>query len=205
MLCVGATNARDEIASFSNYGANAVDLFAPGVDIASTYPTGLGSYLDDGYEMMNGTSMATPHVAGAAALVAAHHPDFTAAQIKIALMEGADLQPAWPARPRSAAASTPPPPSASTRRRPRRRRPPRPRRRPRRRIPRRPRPPPSARCASRATSSSAGARAPPRSASPRRPRPTSRSRCAARAARSRPPPPSAAARRAGGSPAAWPA
>ena len=43
--------------------------------------------------MMNGTSMATPHVAGAAALVAAHHPDFTAAQIKAALMEGADLRP----------------------------------------------------------------------------------------------------------------
>ena len=93
VLCVGATNSRDEIASFSNYGANAVDLFAPGVDIASTYPTGLGTYLDDGYTMMNGTSMATPHVAGAAALVAAHHPGFSAAQIKAALMEGADLRP----------------------------------------------------------------------------------------------------------------
>ena len=93
ILCVGATDSSDEIASFSNYGANAVDLFAPGVDIASTYPMGLGSYLDDGFEVMNGTSMATPHVAGAAALVAAHHPDFTAGQIKAALMEGADLRP----------------------------------------------------------------------------------------------------------------
>jgi thermitase len=93
VLCVGATNSHDEIASFSNYGANAVDLFAPGVDIASTYPMGLGSYLDDGYTMMDGTSMATPHVAGAAALVAAHHPGFGAAQIRAALMEGADLRP----------------------------------------------------------------------------------------------------------------
>ena len=94
VLCVGATDSSDAIASFSNYGANAVDLFAPGVDIVSTYPTGFGSYLEDGYEMMNGTSMATPHVAGAAALVAAHHSGFTAAQIKTALMEGADPQPA---------------------------------------------------------------------------------------------------------------
>jgi thermitase len=95
VLCVGATDSDDELAGFSNYGSNAVDLFAPGVRIASAYPTGFSSFLDagDGYEMMNGTSMATPHVAGAAALVAAHHPEFTASQIKAALMDSADLQP----------------------------------------------------------------------------------------------------------------
>jgi thermitase len=92
VLCVGATNADDAIASFSNYGGTAVDLFAPGVDIASTYPTGFPSSLGDGYRFMSGTSMATPHVAGAAALVASHHPEFTASQIKAALMESADLQ-----------------------------------------------------------------------------------------------------------------
>ena len=94
VLCVGATDSSDAMASFSNYGANGVDLFAPGVDIASTYPVGFGSWLEDGYEMLNGTSMATPHVAGAAALIASRHPEYTASQIKAALLEGADPQPA---------------------------------------------------------------------------------------------------------------
>jgi thermitase len=94
VLCVGATDSDDEMASFSSYGATAVDLFAPGVNIVSAYPSGFPSSLADGYRFMNGTSMATPHVAGAAALVAAHRPDFTASQIKAALMDSADLQPA---------------------------------------------------------------------------------------------------------------
>jgi subtilisin family serine protease len=102
VLCVGATDSSDARASFSNYGATAVDLFAPGVDIASTYPVGFGSWLGDGYAVMDGTSMATPHVAGAAALVAAHHPGFTAAQIKAALMEGADPLPTLVGRARVA-------------------------------------------------------------------------------------------------------
>jgi subtilisin family serine protease len=99
VLCVGATDSDDEIAGFSNYGSTAVDLFAPGVSIVSTFPTGFDSDLDyyfgtgDGYELLNGTSMATPHVAGAAALVVAHHPGYAASQIKAALMDSADLQP----------------------------------------------------------------------------------------------------------------
>jgi thermitase len=91
VLCVGATDFNDRAASFSNYGATSVDLFAPGDTIVSTLPRGEASNLHmDGYGVMSGTSMATPHAAGAAALVAAAHPSFTASQIKAALMGGVD-------------------------------------------------------------------------------------------------------------------
>jgi thermitase len=86
VLCVGATDADDMLAGFSNYGALGVDLFAPGVNVISTFP-------GDDYVSRHGTSMATPHIAGAAALVAALRPEYTAAQIKAALMTGADPVP----------------------------------------------------------------------------------------------------------------
>lgn len=63
-------------ASFSNYGKNGVDVFAPGVQIYSTMPGG------DAYGKLNGTSMASPVVAGVAALIMSYFPTLTAAQVK---------------------------------------------------------------------------------------------------------------------------
>jgi subtilisin family serine protease len=73
----------DTFANFSNFGAD-VDLIAPGVCILSTY---LGS----GYATLSGTSMASPHVAGAAALYKANHPGATPAQVKAALQSAGSL------------------------------------------------------------------------------------------------------------------
>lgn len=75
VISVAATDVGDRLARFSNWGAASVDLAAPGVDILSTVPGG-------GYAEFSGTSMASPHVAGVAALIAAHRPGADARGLK---------------------------------------------------------------------------------------------------------------------------
>lgn len=86
IVAVAATDHNDRKAAFSNFGAATVDLGAPGVDILSTIPG--GSY---GYS--SGTSMAAPHVSGAAALVRAVAPGIGVAQLKQRLLDSADRVP----------------------------------------------------------------------------------------------------------------
>ena len=91
IISVLATNDMDQKPSFSNWGKTTVDLGAPGVDILSTVPPTLDADgIQDGYESYDGTSMASPHVAGACALVWSLAPGLTAAEVKQILMGSAD-------------------------------------------------------------------------------------------------------------------
>lgn len=79
VIAVAAIDKTGALASFSQYGRTQVDLGAPGVAITSSVPY-------NNYASYNGTSMATPHVTGGAALYASTHPGATAAQIRQALL-----------------------------------------------------------------------------------------------------------------------
>ena len=80
IIAVAASDQDDALASFSNYGANSVDVAAPGTNILSTYP-------DNKYAYLQGTSMATPNVVGAVALVAAAYPNSTVAERKAMILD----------------------------------------------------------------------------------------------------------------------
>jgi thermitase len=81
-VSVAATDARDAHASFSNTNAD-VEVAAPGVNV-------LSSYNDGGYRALSGTSMATPHAAGVAAVIRTRNPAFTAAQARSKLDASVD-------------------------------------------------------------------------------------------------------------------
>ena len=82
-ITVGATDEHDVRAGFSNYGPG-LDLFAPGVDVLSAYYTS-----DNASVALSGTSMASPHVAGVAALYLAAHTTATPANVRDALVAAA--------------------------------------------------------------------------------------------------------------------
>jgi thermitase len=83
VLSVAALSRNDELASFSNFGANSVHIAAPGAEVLSTWLAG-------SYEEHSGTSMATPYVAGVAALILSREPDMTINVLRNRLLNSAD-------------------------------------------------------------------------------------------------------------------
>lgn len=83
VVSVASNDNADNVSSFSNYGRRTVDLSAPGSNIYSTRPLSR-------YQRLSGTSMATPHVAGAAALVLSRFPSATSEQVIVRLLGGVD-------------------------------------------------------------------------------------------------------------------
>jgi subtilisin family serine protease len=91
IIAVAASDPRDNLAIFSQFGATSIDLAAPGVNILSTD-------INDGFAFRNGTSMATPHVAGTAALIIAQQSDATPQEVRQAILQSVDTRSAFSGR-----------------------------------------------------------------------------------------------------------
>ena len=110
LVCVAASDRNDNLTAFSNFGPTSVDLAAPGVAIGSTIP-------GNRYAVMSGTSFATPHVAGVAALLWSRYPSASVAFVRDALLSRVDPKPGMAGRiasggrlNASSSVSVPPPP-----------------------------------------------------------------------------------------------
>lgn len=92
MIAVGRSDINDKrpIGENANWGAKTISLFAPGHNIVSTYPTNKASNIGNGYQMMSGSSMATPMVSGVAALLLAKNPMLNTEDIKSAILDNVD-------------------------------------------------------------------------------------------------------------------
>ncbi|WP_051945049.1 S8 family serine peptidase [Verrucomicrobium sp. BvORR106] len=86
IVSVASVTQSGYLSYFSNYGATFADVAAPGSDILSCYPP-------TGYAVMNGTSMAAPHVAGVAALIMSENRSYPGVQVKNALLQSVDALP----------------------------------------------------------------------------------------------------------------
>jgi len=86
IVSVAALDNSGQLAYFSSYGKKTVHVAAPGVDVTSSVPYTTNR---SGYDTWSGTSMATPHVAGAAALLVSQNPNITYAEMKTRIMSGA--------------------------------------------------------------------------------------------------------------------
>jgi subtilisin family serine protease len=93
IIAVAASNRTDAAAGYSNWGATTVDLAAPGSPVFSAW-----NRSDSDYVYMEGTSMAAPHVAAAAALVWAANPTFTYQQVRAKILAETDALPAFAGR-----------------------------------------------------------------------------------------------------------